>query len=380
MISEKEQSTIIIAGDASRHVLYARDKIQLEFKAISGLALSEGEDTPFEILIGDTGRAESIALKANLGADEYAIRIINKKIVIVASNEAFLYEAAKYFCDNYLKSPHLSVNGEEIVLLTEEIDVRREGDKGSVHYNVSTGALLNAVGVATYTLENEKYGATDADPRIYRRQGGCFNGEIYYQVFITKNEDLAVVARKNVITGELIYSEPRLMDHANDATYNPNNNRLYVGNGKSVWIYDGDTLEFIESITLSHSTSRISYSYERNTFVLGNYYFYDDTLTYTGEYFKSKLGTLYGDLSLSSQGTACDDTFVYSLLFETVRSGVYNAYLGIFDWYGNTLAFVTIEIPGDFEPENVSAVDGKLYIAACSTQPVATLYEVAFVS
>jgi hypothetical protein len=81
---------------------------------------------------------------------------------------------------------------------------------------------------------------------------------------------------------------------------------------------------------------------------------------------------------LSSQGTACDDTFIYSLLIEGLGGSKYNAYIGVLDWYGNTLAFVNVELPDKIEPENISIVDGKIYIAACSTQPVATLYEISF--
>ena len=378
LFSANESTSVIIPSEASRLVLYARDKIQLGVEALTQKTLPEGESSPFEILIGDTGRAESIALKATLSADEYAIKTVGKKIVIVASSDAFLYEAAKYFCDNYLKAPYLSIDGDEVILFAKDIDVRRVGDKTSIHYNVSLGTHLNASGAATYTLNNQKYGATDADPRIYRRQGGCFNGEIYYQALISKNEEIAVVARQNVITGELIYSEPRVMEHANDATYNPYNDRLYVGNGKTVWVYNGTTMEFIESFTLAYSTARFSYSPERHKYVVASYRIYDESFNYTGTYIKSQLSTLYGDLTLSSQGTACDDTFIYSLLIEGVGSSKYNAYIGVLDWYGNTLAFVNVELPDKIEPENISIVDGKIYIAACSTQPVATLYEISF--
>ena len=373
------KAKIVMASDADRYVWYARDRIQLSVNGITGISLLESGNADLEIHIGDTGSAESVALKATLGADEYALKMINNKIIIVASNPVFLYEAAKYFVDNYLKTPNARVGEKEITLLTDDINVKRAGNKASMNYLLTTGNKFTLDTAAKYTLDNQKYGATDADPRIYRRQGGCFTGEVYYQVLITENEKLAVVARKNVKTGELIYSEPRDMDHANDATYDPYNNRLIVGNTNTVWIYDGDTLEFIESKTLSHTTSRVSYSAERHTYIMGSYYFYDDSFTYTNKYVKSKLSTIYGDLKLSSQGTACDDVFIYSLLIEaTGVSGKYNAYLGVLDWYGNTLAFITVNIEQNFEPENVSVVDGKLYIAACSTQPVATIYEVKF--
>ena len=372
------KAKIVMPADASRCTLYARDRIQLSVKDFVGVELAENGDASFEILIGNTGREESKALLATLSADEYAIKADGKKIIIVASNEAFLYEAAKYFVDNYLTESYARITKSEITLLTDDINVKRAGDKESIHYQLSLNNMPSAVGEATYTLDNQRYGATDADPRIYRRQGGCFDGENYYQVFITKEEELAVVAKLNVKTGELIYSEPRCMNHANDATYNPYNNRLYVGYDKTIWVYDGDTLEFIETITPSHTASRISYSVERRAYVLGSYNIYDDSLTFTGDKIKSTLGDFYGDMKLYSQGTACDDTYIYSLLFGKTDDGKYNAYVGVLDWYGNTLAFATVEISGKFEPENISIVDGKLYIAACSTQPVATIYEVQF--
>ena len=229
-----------------------------------------------------------------------------------------------------------------------------------------------------FTLDNQKYGATNADPRIYRRQGGCFNGNDYYQAFISKNEDISVLAKKNVKTGEIIYSEPRLMDHANNVTYNPYTNRAFVKGTKKAFIYDGTTLEFIEEKTFFHATGKISYCPERHTFVLENYYFYDYSLTYTNKYFKAPLSSAGIDSSnMSGQGSSCDDAFIYSLIIEPVTDG-YDAFVAVFDWYGNIVTFTTVEIPDKFEPENISIVDGKLYIAACSTQPVATLYEVKF--
>ena len=368
---------IVLPTEASRCTLYARDRLQLSVSNATGVTLAEDGDGAFEILIGNTGREESSALLATLGADEYAIKLTSDKLVIVASNEAFLYEAAKYFADNYLKEPYATVGEGTVTLLTDDLSVTCEGDKTSMHYLISLETNPTANGIAFQTLDNQLYGVNDADPRIYRRQGGCYTGENYYQVFISKNEEIAVIGKKNIATGELIYSEPRVMLHANDATYNPYTNRLIVGNTKTIWIYDGDTLDFIESIELAHTTSRISYCAERHTYILGSYYFYDDSFTYTNKYFKGSLSTLSGGISLTSQGTTCDDTFIYSLVFNG-SSGAYNAYIGVYDWYGNLVAFVTVLIPGSFEPENISVVNGKLYISACSTQPVATLYEVEF--
>ena len=57
-------------------------------------------------------------------------------------------------------------------------------------------------------------------------------------------------------TGEIIYSEPRDIDHANDVIYNPYTNQIFAGSGKMVHIFDADTLEFNESKTFEHNTSK----------------------------------------------------------------------------------------------------------------------------
>ncbi len=54
----------------------------------------------YEILVGDTNRAESRQVKAKLtGADEYAIEAVGNKLVIVAASDRALVSAVEYFCD-----------------------------------------------------------------------------------------------------------------------------------------------------------------------------------------------------------------------------------------------------------------------------------------
>ena len=55
-----------------------------------------------EILIGKTNRAESQEVLSSLGEDEYAMRIVNGKIVIVGSSDIATKKAIEEFCSKYI--------------------------------------------------------------------------------------------------------------------------------------------------------------------------------------------------------------------------------------------------------------------------------------
>ena len=55
-----------------------------------------------EILIGVTNRRESHTVYESLGKDEYAIRVVGKKLVIVGSDEYATAEAVNVFTEGYV--------------------------------------------------------------------------------------------------------------------------------------------------------------------------------------------------------------------------------------------------------------------------------------
>ena len=65
---------------------------------------TETAESEYEILIGQTDRAESSELQASIGEDEYAIRLIGKKIVINSLTERGIKEGIKEFTNMYVNS------------------------------------------------------------------------------------------------------------------------------------------------------------------------------------------------------------------------------------------------------------------------------------
>lgn len=231
---------------------------------------------------------------------------------------------------------------------------------------------IRAIATEAYSVTNKYY------PEVYRRQGGCFNGKNLYQVFISKDESSARVVRKNVVTGEEIYSEPLPLHHGNDMTYNPNTNQVLVCHVSDmlVSIFDADTLEHIETRQMERGGSSITYSPERDEYLLGSNLFKcvkASDFSDAGDLF-----TAHPDTDgLTTQGIASDKDHVYSLLCKGLGHAKYDCYVAVYDWAGNYESLITFKVEDGYEPENISIVDGEMYVLCCSPQPVATFYKIS---
>ena len=365
--------------DGANWAEYARDELRWEFKDITGTTIRTGANTEgeYEILIGDTGREESKTVMESLEDDEFAIKTVGNKIVIAAKNGAFLLQAANYFIENCLTEDYAEVSDSDIVI-KKSIDVKENGDAEDPYYILATSGedMLEADIEVALTLKNDKYidGVGGADDH-YRRQGGCYNGKAYYQALITQDEKLCIIAKKDVKTGEVTYSEPRNLGHANDMTYNSKTNQILVGFGEKVALYDADTLEYqtVKSLSGVGTTGRMGYNETRNQYVFSSFKIYSGTLSNTNKTFPDTKASGH-----TSQGLAVDDHFIYSLLMKGVGNSKYKCYVAVYDWSGNLLTYMQVKIPNNDEPENISVVDGEIYIAACTPHPTATLYKVTF--
>ena len=231
--------------------------------------------------------------------------------------------------------------------------------------------IVRAEATAAYTITNKYY------PEIYRRQGGCFNGENLYQVYISKDESIARVVRKNAKTGDECYSEPMPLHHGNDMTYNPNTNQVLVCHVSDmmVSVFDADTLEHIETRKMERGGSSITYLPETDEYMLGSQLFKcvrASDFTDTGDRFEAHPDTS----GLTTQGIASDKDHIYSLLCKGLGHAKYDCFVAVYDREGNYESLISFRVEDGYEPENISIVDGKMYVMCCSPQPVTTFYKV----
>ena len=388
IVADKEETGIVIAKNdeaklyvvipenADRNVIYAKDKLNFLIKDVIGATTSTyfgtRTDNAYELLLGDTGREESKALKATLTGDQYAIKTVNGKIVVVASEDAFLYDAIEYLAENYFVAGKADITDSKIVL-TSEIDYVGEGDKTSSRYVFSKNTWVTA-DVKLFTT------MTNPDSNHTANQGGCTDGKYYYQAFIDRDNasneanNTARIVKTDLATGKLVMvSEQFMAGHTNDLTYDPVAKTITVANNNpyhnKLTILDAETLKYIEDVYIPCSIYSITYSPEREYFFVGcsgsnnlrgitkDLKFLDDNIHIADPY----------TWSFTTQGIGSDDTFIYCVLY-TSKINV----IAVFDWYGNYVA--TVDLSGlpsvsgktsEIETESIDVDDqGRIFVVA----------------
>ena len=150
----------------------------------------------YEILVGLTNRPESEQVFAELGEDQYAIRVVNNKLVIVGVDDKRTTMAVKFFIDTYLCEDASSVIHKELNVLNTAVYTVQSTADGPIIVN--TLYTTEDVVVADVYLSEEDYGidptgAVDASNIIQKALNDCHNkggGTVYLpagKYRITKN-------------------------------------------------------------------------------------------------------------------------------------------------------------------------------------------------
>lgn len=367
---------VIRSNDASDEVSVAsillRKAINEATGANVGIAsdLSNREsDGSMEILVGVTNRAISQKFKASLGEYSFGIKITETGIVIAASHEDFVPLAVDYFLEHYMKSGDLVQVSAGNYAISSAASVVCQG----------TLADLNNIRVDTnYATISELVAHIPKSGNFKALQGGCVTEDYAYMAVInttdydTKDSG-CYIYKYSTDNWKLVKRSGVLMlAHANDITYDPATNRLYVAHcyvdSTKISIIDADTLKLVGTIHTDAGVYALDYHPASNTFVGGQgksgtiFFKYNPTQT--------KLLT-YGRINpistqMITQGICRDDKYVYHVMFSNSSVEPYNTII-IYDLEGKKLAHnVRLSISGQ-EPENISLVNGAFYIGCNSS-------------
>ncbi len=198
-------------------------------------------------------------------------------------------------------------------------------------------------------------------------QGGYTDGTYHYQLHIKKdtasNEENNIVRLvKYDIAEETIVqiSEPLPLNHANDLTYNPKRNVFLAvhNNPHREWVsvIDPETLSVIETVTIDFRIYSIDYNEARDRYVVGlsggqTFRFLDaDLKPVSDEVYEPTPLTI----GYTTQGVACDDSFIYFVLWQ-------KNVITVYDWDGRFVTLISLASIQE-EPENISVIDGEIYI------------------
>ncbi len=377
VIAEGQDAKIYIVMPEKEclNTVYAKDKLRNFVKTKTGAVLKAGTKTgEYELLLGDTGRPESEELKATLSGDEYAIKITESKIVIAATNPAFLYDAVEHLIESCI-----SVEEKTVKLTVETADIKQKGDTASLRYLFTQSQSLVADNFRSDGWPDEIIPQAEATTHV---QGGCSDGTYIYQCFIYK--DSASNEKNNICkivkikpdfdpntTNIVMTSENLDLNHSNDITYNSKTNELIVCHNNpyrtKLTVIDPETLTVKRTEEIDQKIYSISYSPERDIYVVGC----------SGGQSMRTCNSKFGDLSsvlkptsltssMTTQGICSDDTFIYHTLWNSKGStDNYNKnVITVYDWYGNYVGMIGTKIT--IESENILIHEGSLYVCAYS--------------
>ena len=134
------------------------------------------------------------------------------------------------------------------------------------YVNMNVKNLVRAVHRAEFDVTPPPMSVMGENYRYQHVQGGCEAKGYLYTCMITANpnEPKCCILKQNIQTGELVsYSDEMSLGHANDATYNPDENTIVISlcDGTTrMAILDADTLKLKEIITLEgHVLCNIHY-------------------------------------------------------------------------------------------------------------------------
>ena len=150
------------------------------------------------------------------------------------------------------------------------------------------------------------------------------------------------------------------LGHANDITYVPDTNELYIIHGGiNITVMDPDTLTVKDSKMLTRIEGwSIEYNPGQERYVMGTanggLVFYDKELELLG----AKSGV---DTTLATQGICADEKYIYYLFYSEKKNTVEpDNMLFVYDWDGNFITKITLGI--EYEPENISLIGDTFYI------------------
>lgn len=126
----KANYTVVRAEECNQYMLEQAQEVRTAIETATGVAPSLSTDwvkkntapdsSTLEILVGDTNRTETAEVKASLGINEYAVRVVGNKIVLVGSSATGTGKAVDAFIKLINETVGQKVDGKaDLTLLAE---------------------------------------------------------------------------------------------------------------------------------------------------------------------------------------------------------------------------------------------------------------------
>lgn len=224
-------------------------------------------------------------------------------------------------------------------------------------------------------------------------QGGCANESFLWVALITTEnyqdyrQGEGYIIKYDLATmKEIARSERMPLGHANDITWHPKENALYINEtyDNRICMMDADTLQPRDVILAASYSHAIAYEPESDRFVFAfesgvadqkmNFWVSDENM-------QKIYGKIGQTSQLVSQGMFADEDYLY-FLFSATDYQPSSSLLYVTDWDGNPITQIKLvfDYDGPLEPENISIVGNYFYICCNSNGDSAPVFRGTLVS
>lgn len=361
----KSKYSIVYDKQTSRSVC---DNLAEAFKQITGatpsIYLEDAKTGKYEILVGTTGRPESIAALEKVGKNGYAITVSGGKVAVVGTNVIWTSLALKEFEKRILGNP-LFHKDKNLVVPGDYSYVQSYDDPQLIAHLVQSGV--------EFTLNPTLVMNCPGEDSIFVAQGAASDGKNFYFLNRSRGDGKSAVYKYDMESLSLVCKSKIFnAGHANDATFDHGRNRFIAAHGHSegkiLTALDPETLKVLGDIDIPVGSGAITYNKEKAKFAISQggrtLYVADNDFNVLSSY------TRNDDIGYTAQGMGCDDYYVYFPM-----SGKEDNILVTYDWSGN---FATIiHIPLAIESESMFYAAGNYYVNFyAGSLTGATLYRV----
>ena len=221
----KAQLYIQLPKNTPAQVLYAKDRLLYYVQEKTGVSLRSGtkekSDVP-TITLGNDIDEVSQKYAEKLTGDVFRIFAAGERITVVATNEAFLYDAIDHLIERMTYDEETNT-----LKLSGVLDTTSVGDITSLRYMFTQSQTVGTTEEVECTVpflpgEDGVLGTSDD---ITGTQGGCRVGNYHYQCIIKTDKasnqlnNITYVVKYDLTTKQTVASSELLdLNHANDIT------------------------------------------------------------------------------------------------------------------------------------------------------------------
>lgn len=356
---------LIDSKDANDNISLLAEEFQAEWQRCTGASaelLKDSKDAGqlAELLIGDTNRAESRALRDALtaaGGDRYGILVSDRNIAVLGTNTWLTYLGLCRVLNSLTTDDAGRV---QLALQPNTTWVSDGSDAGMPDIAESV-----AGGVPLVFRIAEKVAEVPGQNGGYRTmQGGGSDGQYAYYGMINGDTDTAYLFKFEIATWTLVaQSELLQLYHSNDITYDAVNHRLVIStctgkqNEKGICIVDPDTLELVENFEIESLNWAIEYLPDRNEYLTahnGMYYRTDAD-------FRELQAFEWAHKDLVPQGICYDGRFIYDVRYNDADHNNGLHYIAVQDLDGGDYGLIPLK-KTSMEPENMFRLGSDFFV------------------